>query len=194
MTVSTQSCAELLHRLPVLAQLKRGIRRSGTTVGTSVLTALATLDGAPAPAAPSAPATAPGAGTMPDPSCCRLGTLADQLQVDLSVASRQVTQLIEMGAVVRVPDPTDRRVHLLRVTESGHREIVRARDRAAEQLATRLTSWSEDDLQTLVSLLGRLQSDLRRTDPGPDPGGAPPGTVGPTPLPSARPISTESRP
>ena len=186
MAVSTQGCAALLHHLPVLSLVKRDVRRSGTSTGTAVLAALAALDGASAPVAPSGRAGPLDPHPSPiDPGHAeghRVGELAAKLQVDLSVASRQVGQLIEMGAVERVVDPADRRVHLLRVTPSGHRELASARERAAEHLAGRLTSWSEPDLQTLVALLGRLRADLTDHQP----------VIGPAPVPDRAPAHRPS--
>lgn len=152
MPVSAQSCLALIDQLSVLGLVKRELRRSGTRSSTAAMTALAVLD-------TSMPDPAGGSDKTVVPM--RLTTLAERLQVDPSVASRQVTHLIETGAVERVADERDGRVHRLRVTPAGRRLLSQARQQAAEMIAEQLTNWQEPELSTLVHLLGRLRSELR---------------------------------
>ena len=50
----------------------------------------------------------------------RVSEVAEQLSVDLSVASRQVAALVLAGYVEREPDPDDRRASRLRPTAAWH--------------------------------------------------------------------------
>ena len=54
----------------------------------------------------------------------RVSEVAEQLSVDLSVASRQVAALALAGYVDREPDPDDRRATRLRATELGRRVLA----------------------------------------------------------------------
>lgn len=91
----------------------------------------------------------------------RLTALADQLQVDTSVASRQVAELVERGLVERRPDPDDARAGILDLTADGHAILQRARERSGEIVAAALGDWSEAEAQQLVDLLTKLNGDLR---------------------------------
>lgn len=51
----------------------------------------------------------------------RIGTLADDLGVNQSNASRLVDRLAEQGLVQRVTDPTDRRASVVEATAAGRR-------------------------------------------------------------------------
>ena len=91
----------------------------------------------------------------------RLTALADRLQVDPSVASRQASELVERGLVERRPDPGDARAGILDVTAEGHTTLLRARERSTEVMTTALSDWSDDEARQLVDLLTKLNTDLR---------------------------------
>ena len=93
----------------------------------------------------------------------RVSEVADQLSVDLSVASRQVAALVLAGYVEREPDPDDRRATRLRPTEAGtrvltdsHRRMVTHRDQRLERVVGR------GDRRALASQLERLREDFAR--------------------------------
>ncbi len=197
MTVTTDSCLALLEELPVLGVVKRELRRLGSPPGSAAMTALAVLDHSsaarhtdrdscgntadtPADTAVDTPAANDPANDAAEP--LRLTALAERLQVDLSVASRQVASLIELGAVERVADARDARARRLRVTPTGHLLLQQARQAVARVLADQLERWQEPELMTLVELLGRLRTDMTgglggRPDPrtdAPIPAGCPP--------------------
>src|SRR5918997_4278385 len=54
----------------------------------------------------------------------RVSDVAEQLSVDLSVASRQVAALVRAGYVEREPDPDDRRASRLKTTAAGTRVLT----------------------------------------------------------------------
>ena len=143
MTVSVESCVQLLQELPALALLKKELRRSGSDTGAAGLTALAIL------AAESVSGTP-----------MRLSALAERLQIDPSVASRQVAHLIDRGSVERVADQHDGRVHRLRVTAAGEHRLQQAREDVARSVADQLAGWEEPELRRLTGLLARLRLDL----------------------------------
>ena len=91
----------------------------------------------------------------------RLTALADRLQVDPSVASRQASELVDRGLVERRPDPDDARAGLLDVTAEGHATLERAMQRSTEVMASALGGWSDEEARQLVDLLTKLNTDLR---------------------------------
>ena len=95
----------------------------------------------------------------------RRGTLqvsdvAHVLRVDISVASRQVSQLVDDGLVERAVDDEDRRVRTVRLSPAGRSlalEIGAALDRRADEL---FSNWSADELAAAVATLDRLTGTL----------------------------------
>jgi DNA-binding MarR family transcriptional regulator len=97
--------------------------------------------------------------------------LAALLEVDLSVASRQVKALEEVGFVQRCTDPADARATLVSATPAGLEAFTRTREQRSEALAEVVGSWSARDQQELVRLLTRFNVELeavvaRRTAQG----------------------------
>src|SRR4051812_17678798 len=76
----------------------------------------------------------------------QVSDIAHALRVDVSVASRQVSQLVEEGLVERAVDDDDRRVRTVRLSPAGRSlaaEIGAALDRRAHDV---FGDWSTDDL------------------------------------------------
>jgi DNA-binding MarR family transcriptional regulator len=89
----------------------------------------------------------------------RVSQVADELQVDLSVASRQVAGLHAAGYVKRIPDPRDGRSQKLELTGAGKRALRKAQERSAEVLDRATELWTEAEIQSLVAGLRRLRRD-----------------------------------
>ena len=90
----------------------------------------------------------------------RLGRIAAHLEVDPSVASRQVAALEQFGLVTRRPDPADGRAQLLAVTPAG----LAARDgylaQRARWVAEALDGWDDAEVAHLVARMDQLVGDL----------------------------------
>ncbi|RMI12828.1 MarR family winged helix-turn-helix transcriptional regulator [Cellulomonas triticagri] len=88
-----------------------------------------------------------------------IGDLAQHLHVDISVASRQVTQLVEAGHAERTtPDApgTDRRVRTVRLTEQGRRFTASTKVALDERAATVFGAWTPDDLLDAASAIEKV--------------------------------------
>lgn len=90
----------------------------------------------------------------------RLTALAGLLEVDLSVVSRQVRSLQDVGFVSRTPDPGDARAALVSATDSGREALDRTRKQRTEVLDTVLAQWNDEDRASFVRLLGRFNNEL----------------------------------
>ena len=90
----------------------------------------------------------------------RCSALAQQIGVDVSVASRQIAVLERLGYVERRPDPQDGRASLLSLTADGDEALAAARALRAEWSLTALAGWDEADARLLSDLLDRLVADL----------------------------------
>ncbi|UPK72975.1 MarR family transcriptional regulator [Nocardioidaceae bacterium SCSIO 66511] len=90
----------------------------------------------------------------------RATELAESFAVHKSTVSRGLATLEQIGLVERVPDPTDGRARLVRLTDEAARRVEEVRRRRHEQLAAVLEDWQSDDLTTLARLLDQLNNAL----------------------------------
>lgn len=90
----------------------------------------------------------------------RLSDLAHTVRLEKSSVSRQLALLEERGLVERRPDASDRRAHLLALTEDGQRVVQTTRARRQQWLRESLAGWPAQDRARLAELLERLVDDL----------------------------------
>ncbi|MGW4032634.1 MarR family winged helix-turn-helix transcriptional regulator [Streptomyces sp. NPDC004838] len=90
----------------------------------------------------------------------RMSRLAELLAVDMSVTSRHVAHAARGGWIERVPDPGDRRSHLLRLTPAGVDMLGELHERMAEMFAQNLHDWSDDEVGQLIGMLARLRDSF----------------------------------
>lgn len=86
--------------------------------------------------------------------------LSGLLGVDLSVVSRQVKSLEDVGFVSRSTDPADARAALVSATTTGREAFERTRTQRNEVLDEVLAAWPEQDRTDLVRLLTHFNADL----------------------------------
>jgi DNA-binding MarR family transcriptional regulator len=84
-----------------------------------------------------------------------ISTLATNMQLDISTASRQAAALEAKGLVERLSDPEDGRVSLLQITDLGEAQLQEVRLVYHSMLAEMLEDWSEEDLLLFKDLLAR---------------------------------------
>lgn len=92
-------------------------------------------------------------------------TVASDLQVDLSQASRQARQLAEAGFVARVQDAEDRRRTLLGLTPAGAHLLDRWLESWSADYRTAARDWSEDDMAALDEWFDRVLGTFMRALP-----------------------------
>jgi len=92
----------------------------------------------------------------------RVSAVADDLSVDISVASRQLSALEERGLVQRTTDPGDGRSRLLAVTDAGLESLGQAHQRMVGVFASTVADWDDDDIAGLAAGLHRLREDYAR--------------------------------
>jgi len=90
----------------------------------------------------------------------RVSRVAEQLGIDLSVASRQVAALAAAGFVERGADSRDRRAQLLRITADGDLALRAAHERMVAAFADALGDWPDEELTALADGLGRLRTSF----------------------------------
>ncbi|MFC8597008.1 MULTISPECIES: MarR family winged helix-turn-helix transcriptional regulator [unclassified Isoptericola] len=93
----------------------------------------------------------------------QLTDVATKLRVDVSVASRQVSALVDAGLVLRTVDDDDRRVRYLALTDAG-REFAEASFRRIDDLVSEsFSDWSDEDLADATSRIRSVAASLTTT-------------------------------
>jgi len=90
----------------------------------------------------------------------RVSDVAHRLNVDLSVASRQLAALTAAGHVRREADPDDRRAHRVTITDAGRHALEVSHQRMVEAFGAALEGWDDDDIDALSRGLERLRLDF----------------------------------
>jgi len=88
------------------------------------------------------------------------GAIADGLEIDKSVVSRQVKHLESLGLAQSVTDPSDGRARFIEATPAAIESVDQKGSRMQQQLYSQLRTWSGEDVDTLAKLLGRLSADV----------------------------------
>ncbi|MFI6278524.1 MarR family winged helix-turn-helix transcriptional regulator [Streptomyces sp. NPDC050988] len=122
----------------------------------------------------------------------RMSRLAELLAIDMSVTSRHVAHVAERGWIDRSPDPADKRSRILRLTPAGRDMLAELSERYMNALVHYLADWSDDEVDQLNTLLGRLRTsfgDCRPVPAAPPVPPVPPAPpIPPTPPPSPPPL------
>lgn len=88
------------------------------------------------------------------------GAIAEALEIDKSVVSRQVRQLETLGLATSQPDPNDGRARIVEPTPVAVERVGRKSSRMQQQLYAQLRTWPAADVGELARLLARLSSDV----------------------------------
>lgn len=93
-----------------------------------------------------------------------LSALAREYHVSPQALCDVTQGLVERGWLARIPHPTDRRQHLLTVTEAGQVAYIQAHDRALQQIMLRLSDLSQPELDAVRTALPALHRVLARLE------------------------------
>ena len=93
----------------------------------------------------------------------RVSDLADKVYADISTVSRQVTHLVGLGLIERLPDPEDGRAHLLTLTPAGIALLTTLRQDRDAWLLGLLEGWSEQEVGTFSTYLRRFAEAVDRS-------------------------------
>lgn len=90
----------------------------------------------------------------------RITALAEMLGVDAPTVTRKIQQLERDGLVSRHPDPDDKRATQIALTTAGRRTLERLMKVRRAWLENLLREWSDADLASFATLLGRFSEAL----------------------------------
>jgi len=88
-----------------------------------------------------------------------MGALARGAHMDVGMATRQVTALVEARLVTRKPDPGDLRISLVAVSKQGRRVAGNLQDMRRRHLQRALSEWTSAELDEFDRLLTRFVAD-----------------------------------
>ncbi|MGH3381985.1 MAG: MarR family winged helix-turn-helix transcriptional regulator [Actinoallomurus sp.] len=90
-----------------------------------------------------------------------VGTVAHQLGLDHSGASRLVREAVTAGYLTRTTSNHDRRRASLQITENGHELLAGSREWQRHAFAELTATWDDHDRRQLAIYLQRLADQLR---------------------------------
>lgn len=90
----------------------------------------------------------------------RSSALAETFGADKGAVSRQVQHLFALGLLDKAPDPEDGRATLLSPSDDARRRLDEITQQRRRRLDERLGDWSDEDLDALVTALGRYNQTL----------------------------------
>lgn len=131
----------------VVARLGRLLRDQAHTGHTLTLTQVGAL------------ATLERRGAMP------IGALAAEEHVTPPTATKTVDKLEAAGLVARTPDPDDRRVALVSLTDTGRETLATSRARKTAWLTRSLDELEADELRTVEAATEILDRLVTRSSP-----------------------------
>jgi len=91
------------------------------------------------------------------------GEIAAKLRVDVSVVSRQMSALVDLGLVERTVDAADRRVHRLCLTAAGREAHARVTAEFQARAEVGFAGWTTADFDAVVALTRRLAEAVERS-------------------------------
>lgn len=91
----------------------------------------------------------------------RISDLAAGLEVDVSVVSRKIAALDDLGLLRREQDPDDGRAQVVTVTDLGRETIAHNRVIYTEAVGELTAGWTTEDLSALAAGLHRLGTYTR---------------------------------
>lgn len=94
------------------------------------------------------------------PEPITMGELSRALQVPLSTATRIMDWLVKNGYAGRLPDPEDRRIVRVTLTETGQEMYRTINDYLLERLEKLMGQFSLQERESLLSLLTKLSDAL----------------------------------
>lgn len=92
-----------------------------------------------------------------------VGDVAEALRIDISVASRQVSELVAEGLVERTVVDGDRRARHLRLTDTGRAYAEELRAVMHRMTDETFADWSADELHTAAATLHHLVASVAGT-------------------------------
>jgi len=100
--------------------------------------------------------------TVHDEGRVRSATVAANLGLDKTTISRHITQLENQGLIERLPDPSDGRASLLRLSAKGKRKLDSHRQFRRAVLEEHLDDWPKQEKLEFLRLLHKYNEAMEQ--------------------------------
>ena len=94
-----------------------------------------------------------------------MGELSQALSVPLSTATRIVNWWVDTGLAKRLPDPDDRRIVRIALTDNGRRFHETIEDYLVKHMESVVSCLTASDQQTLMALFEKIGASLGERRP-----------------------------
>jgi len=105
-----------------------------------------------------------------------LGEISKRMMVSAGNITALVERLVDAGYITRTAAPTDKRVQIIRMTDTGRTAFARMAEKHGDWIGGLFEGLTQADIDTLMTGLARLKSSVRtglvenqRADPAADP-------------------------
>lgn len=92
-----------------------------------------------------------------------VGSLAEQVNLDASTVTRQITAMQQNGLVDKNPNPDDRRGGFMAITDKGREAIARTRLKRLGRVERSFHDWDDDERLEFARLMARFNRELSQT-------------------------------
>ncbi|CAN5535310.1 MarR family transcriptional regulator [soil metagenome] len=92
----------------------------------------------------------------------RASVLVELFDMDKGAISRQIRHLLDLGLLVKEPDPADARAWLVSLSADAVHRLADVAAHRHQMLDEQLGEWSAEDLEGFVSELSRYNGALNR--------------------------------
>lgn len=92
-----------------------------------------------------------------------VGSLAEQVNLDASTVTRQITAMQENGLVSKKANPDDRRGGFMAITDEGRRAMARTRQQRLERVERIFHGWEDAERFEFARLMDRFNRELSQS-------------------------------
>ncbi|GAA1171432.1 MULTISPECIES: MarR family winged helix-turn-helix transcriptional regulator [Nesterenkonia] len=103
--------------------------------------------------------------TLQNEGPARMTSIARHLGIGKPTLSRQLTTLVSRGWVSKETDPADGRAQTVSLTAEGRERLETAQQERADRYLMMLQAWSQDEIETLSTLVAKLNRTYAEHDP-----------------------------
>jgi len=97
---------------------------------------------------------------LADEGPARASAMVENFSIDKGAVSRQLQHLVDLGLVVRTPDPDDGRATLVAASDDAVRRMADVTEHRRKWLDEQLADWDAEELSGFAAMLERYNSSL----------------------------------
>lgn len=90
--------------------------------------------------------------------------ISESLGIDATTFSRQIQKLIQQGLLLKTPNPDDKRIFILSLTEEGNKLVKSIDEEMNEYIKDIFSNMSEFEAQTVINSMEILNKAMAKTN------------------------------